>query len=259
MRTNIKCMTMTAALMAGVALPAGAATFTYQSTLTPIEGNNTTANASASLVYDDVAQTLAVDLSASGLDDGPHPQHIHGIVDPNGDSVPPTAADDADGDGFVELAEGVPAYGPVIVPLVDADGMFPTSSGGGYEFSMLYDLTDPTVFNVKDMDTGERFTIADLAPDTLDLRELVIHGQNVPEGSGAGTLGEVGGGDTGPVPANPDGLADGVGGFIAFLPTSSGVIETVDDGGVAPIPVPAAAWLMLAGLGGLGALRARRG
>ena len=241
-----------AALAASAALPAAAATFTYTSTLTPIATNNTTANAEATLVYDDIAQTLAIDLIASGLDDGVHPQHIHGLVDPNRDSVSPTAEDDADGDGFVELIEGVPDYGPVILPLVDADGMFPTSSGGGYEFSMTYDLTDASVF-------GEGFGIEDLAPEMLELRELVIHGQNVPEGSGEGTLGEVGGGDTGPVPPNPEGFEEGVGGFIAFLPASSGVIEVAADGGVAPIPLPAAAWLMLAGLGGLGALRARRG
>ena len=242
---------LAAALAASVALPAGAATFTYTSTLTPVATNNTTANAEATLIYDDIAQTLAIDLIASGLDDGVHPQHIHGLVDPNRDSVSPTAEADTDGDGFVELAEGVPAYGPVILPLVDADGMFPTSSDGGYQFSMTYDLTNASVF-------GDGFGIEDLAPEMLELREIVIHGQNVPDGSGEGTLGEVGGGDTGPVPPNPDGFEDGVGGFIAFLPASAGVIEGAD-GGVAPIPLPAAAWLMLAGLGGLGALRARRG
>lgn len=245
---------LAAALAASVALPAGAATFTYTSTLTPIATNNTTANADATLVYDDVAQTLAIDLIASGLDDGLHPQHIHGIVDPNRDSVSPTAEADTDGDGFVELAEGVPAYGPVILPLVDADGMFPTSSGGGYQFSMVYDLTDASVFNVQDPDTGERFTIADLAPEMLQLREIVVHGQNVPDGSGAGTLGEVGGGDTGPTPFSQENFDEGVGGFIAVLPAASGVIE------VAPIPLPAAGWAMIAGLGGLGALRRfRRG
>ena len=239
---------LAAALAASVAVPAGAATFTYTSTLTPIGENNSTANADARIVYDDIAQTLAVDLTASGLDDGLHPQHIHGLVDPNRDSVSPTAEDDTDGDGFVELAEGVPAYGPVILPLVDADGMFPTSTGGGYQFSALYDLTDASVFN------GD-FTIEDLAPDMLELRELVVHGQNVPEGSGAGTLGEVGGGYMDPalpVPFDQERFDEGVGGFIPVLPAAAGVVE------VAPIPVPAAAWLLMAGLGGLGALRARR-
>ena len=240
---------LAAVLAAGVAIPAGAGTFAYTSTLTPIAENNSTAMADATIVYDDVAQTLAVDLIASGLDDGLHPQHIHGIVDPNQDSVSPTAADDADGDGFVELAEGVPSYGPVILPLVDASGMFPTSMGGGYSFSMVYDLTDASVFN------GD-FTIEDLAPEMLALRELVVHGQTVPEGSGAGTLGEVGGGYMDPalpVPFDQAKFDEGVGGYIPVLPAASGVIE------VAPIPVPAAAWLLVAGLGGLGALRARRG
>lgn len=246
--TRITSTALAAALVAGAALPAAAATFGYTSTLTPVGANNATASAQATITYDDLTMMLMVDITATGLDDGAHPQHIHGLVGPNADSVAPTAADDADGDGFVELIEGVPSYGPVVLPLTMADGSFPVSAGGGYVFSESYDLSDGAVF-------GEGFGVADLAPEMLQLREIVIHGQTVPEGSGQGTLGEVGGGDTGPVPANPDGLANGVGGYVAFLPAAAGEIVAAD--APAPVPVPAAGLLLLAGLGALGVARRR--
>ena len=75
----------------------------------------------------------------------------------------------------------------------------------------------------------------------LELREVVIHGRSVPSGAGAGTMFEI------------DGAQDD---YVAALPVAAGEIMRVD--APAPVPVPAAAWLMLAGLGGLGALRARR-
>lgn len=148
---------------------------------------------------------LTVAVAAAGLTPGAHLGHIHGTFDGMGnptDAVSPTILADTDGDGFVELAEGAPAYGPIILPFVDAMGNDPTADAdGNLLFYATYDLTDPDTFN------GD-FDADDLGD--LNLREVVIHGAVVPDGSGAGTGGEI------------DGNTDG---FVAILPAAVGEIE----------------------------------
>ncbi len=84
------------------------------------ELNDSGGSGSATLTVSDDGETMAIDLSATGLDlDGPHAIHLHGIVD--GDSVLastcPTMADDEDGDGVLTVLEGAPKYGAVQVSL----------------------------------------------------------------------------------------------------------------------------------------------
>ncbi|GAA1476822.1 hypothetical protein GCM10009623_12680 [Nocardioides aestuarii] len=55
--------------------------------------------------------TLHVRLRVKGLDDGPHIAHIHGIRQAENEC--PGFDADADGNGFVDLVEGLPSYGPV--------------------------------------------------------------------------------------------------------------------------------------------------
>lgn len=70
--------------------------------------------------------------------EGLHPQHIH-----EADRCP-TMADDANGDGIVDVIEGLPRYGPIMIPLDNdlADtssqvGGFPLASGprGTYHYT----------------------------------------------------------------------------------------------------------------------------
>lgn len=182
---------------------------------------------SGKLIFNADTMTLEVDLSVMGVTPGmAHAQHIHGLVGPNRDSNPPLPVEDfdSDGDGFLELAEGVPAYGPVIVSLTDADGMFPIADADGtYTFNAVYDLSSIMTF------AGD-FGPADLFP--LALREIVIHGAFLPDGAGFGP-----------------GEADGTAGYKAFLPVASGDISAV--------PIPGAA-LLFAG-GGAFAAFARNG
>mgnify|MGYP002402040178 CR=1 FL=1 len=61
-----------------------------------------------------IAQTgknTTVSLSATGLGAGMHMHHIRGVR--GGHATCPTAALDTNGDGRVDLREGLPAYGPV--------------------------------------------------------------------------------------------------------------------------------------------------
>lgn len=54
---------------------------------------------------------LTVHLEAAGLHDGVHVAHIHGLRQAQNEC--PTLAADSDGNGVVDFAEGLPAYGPV--------------------------------------------------------------------------------------------------------------------------------------------------
>jgi hypothetical protein len=57
-------------------------------------------------------ETLHVRLDARGLDDGIHLAHIHGIRQAENE-CPDLATADTDGNGLVDIGEGLPAYGPV--------------------------------------------------------------------------------------------------------------------------------------------------
>ncbi len=140
-----------------------------------------------------------------------HAQHIHGTFDGQGnptDATTPTLADDADGDGIVEVLEGVGKYGDVLLGLTDADGNFvETDANGQLSFIQSYDLSDNSQF-VSPV-TNANYTAEDLMP--LALREIVLHGMVVPDGLGAGTGGEVDGGTNG---------------YTGILPVAAGEIET---------------------------------
>ena len=65
-----------------------------------------------------------------------HPQHIHA------GTVCPTASDDANGDGFVDVIEGLPKYGPILISLDSTLNNFAPSldfpisnSEGSYRYS----------------------------------------------------------------------------------------------------------------------------
>ena len=229
-----------AAAILGGASSANAALTYYTADLQPLNGSNVTGN--AVLILDDVANTLSLTAQLNNLEpNGPHNGHIHGRFDADGnpaDSVTPTLANDADGDGFIEVGEGLSSYGDVLAPFsttgtADNDPATitpPTTPNGTLVFTQVFDLSDEGQFfsplTMADYDA------ADLFP--LNFREIVFHGMTVASGVGAGTGGEV----------------DGSGGYKAILPVTAGVIVG------SPVPEPTTAAVL--GLAGAGLLARRR-
>lgn len=110
------------------------------------------------------ANELTVHIMASGLEPNMlHPQHIHGFTTNNGNATCPTMADDTNGNGLVELGEGLPSYGPVLLDLQP----FPTAdASGNIDFTMTYALGE-----------GDMISRKDLMP--LQNRAIVLHGMTV--------------------------------------------------------------------------------
>jgi hypothetical protein len=228
-----KILLCTALVVIG-ALPLSAiAATSYSAVLNPL--NNSGVSGTANLFLD--GDLLTVNLTAFGLEPNQvHVQHIHGRLDSNNmplDSTSPTLAQDDDGDGFVELAEGLDTYGPIILQLTSPPGDtmsgFPTAPDGQINYSQTFDLSVQSQF-------GTSFTSEQLLP--LFLREIVVHGMTVGE-VGEGTPGEV------------NGIAE----YKPTLPVASGEIF---ERAVTPVPEPETYAMLLAGLGLLGAVTRRR-
>jgi hypothetical protein len=171
------------------------------------ELNNSDAEGAALLLRD--GDILTVLTAATGVEPGQlHVQHIHGFED-GSEATIPTLAQDDDRDGFIELAEGLDTYGPILLNLSspDGSGTFPTPSGDTFFFAEQYDLSDPA--------NGDLASLLLEAP--LENREIVLHGMSVLEGHGAGTEGEI----------------DGTAGYKAVLPIAAGEIQEVASAQVA--------------------------
>ncbi|WP_262271557.1 calcium-binding protein [Microvirga yunnanensis] len=193
------------------------------------ELNNSEAEGGALLLLK--GDKLTVITAARGVEAGQtHIQHIHGFEDGSNASVPTLAQDD-DRDGFIELAEGLDTYGPILLNLTATPGGdlsgFPTPATDSFLFSRTYDLSDPR--------NGD---LAKLLDDvSLSRREIVLHGKSVLEGHGQGTGGEV----------------DGSAGYKLVLPIASGEIrEMSHDKALVSFQAAVSLWLGKSIAGGRG-------
>ncbi len=168
-------------MIAGIALAglvatpvlAGSAGQTYTARLNPLNaGSHTVGNvtytiptargtATVSLKGNDVTVQIMVDgVTPLTL----HPQHIHaGPRCPN-------ASDDTNGDGFVDVIEGLPKYGPILVSL---DSTINTGASSDLDFPVA-DASGSYTYSAE----GSRAHIQDEIQTALKLgtRHVVIHG-----------------------------------------------------------------------------------
>ncbi|MGH8124925.1 MAG: PEP-CTERM sorting domain-containing protein [Rhodanobacteraceae bacterium] len=151
----------------------------YTTQFTTLNDSGVTGSASVRLN----GNLLTVHINATGLQPGvSHAQHLHGPLDANGNpiqaTVPTLAADDTNGDGFIELGEGQMAYGPILVPLSigAGTGVFPTEPNGTLNYTQTFDLTNPATYHSALALPGANE--ADLFP--LNFREIVLHGMDAP-------------------------------------------------------------------------------
>lgn len=143
---------------------------TFMANLQPL--NNSGVSGTATITVD--ANVLTVEVKASGLEPNlPHPQHIHGFMADNRNSTCPTPADDTNGDGFVDLVEGLPSYGPVLLDLYLPIDEFPVADAeGNIHYTRTFNLGE-TEFE----EEGKVIDYKDLKP--LQNRVIVLHGLTV--------------------------------------------------------------------------------
>ncbi len=137
--------------------------------------NNSGVSGTASLLLMDNKLTVKID--ASGLEaNKPHPQHIHGFENDSNAVCPPSpgeagfAAADTNGDGVIDLVEGLPFYGPVMLELYIPIDEFPVADANGeIHFMRTFELGE-----VEFEEEGEVISLTDLTP--LQNRTIVLHG-----------------------------------------------------------------------------------
>jgi len=110
---RISSFAVLAASLLAIGCDGGPQTTVYTANLSAL--NNSGATGSATISVNNESGVVSVALNASGLDDTIHAQHIHAIGDIV--STCPTDANDTNSDGFVDVVEGVPSYGPILLPL----------------------------------------------------------------------------------------------------------------------------------------------
>ncbi len=153
---------VTTAVMPALAAHEGT---TYRANLRQV--NDPGAHGTASLSYDDEGD-LHVRVETRGLEPGGlHLQHIHGSEDV--ENRCPNQSDDTNGDGLVDLLEGAPVYGGILIKLDDADqtDVFPTG--------------DSYVYEVEIDDEEVR---AAFGPGSLAEKHIVVHGVDVDDEPG---------------------------------------------------------------------------
>ena len=183
-------MLAVAVALAVAAAPVLAKAGTFVATISPVQtaagypGLNVTGSATLTLH----GINLTAHITASGLSPNlPHLMHIHGVVGAQNDCPSPVAAFDTNHDGFIDTAEGLPAYGPIDVTF--------STSGDTSPAAALNLSTAVVADSSGNIDYTRSFRIPqDVAKNLGDLH-VVIHGADLnADGSYDGIDGSLGAG-----------------------------------------------------------------
>ncbi len=140
--------------------------------------NNSGAKGVAMIEFN-AAGDMTVRIKATGLVPGqPHAQHLHGSSDLTKDFHCPTMAADANGDGILSTAEGVPDYGDIFISL--------TTKGDSTKKSALAVTRFPAADKSGRVDYERTFPKAELPAGTetaIKNLHIVQHGID-PNGNG---------------------------------------------------------------------------
>lgn len=182
---------------------------TYKVNLRPLNQSGVTGKGSLTLSSD--KSELKVVLDVSGLEpDQLHVAHIHGQVTNDNmpsDSSIPSHRHDSDGDKFVELAEGLVTYGPILITLAtNSGGNLDPDGDGTTHYEQTFNLNDAATY---DGSFNKMSVIG--SGGALQLREIIVHGLTVPA--------------VGVAPGEVDGTA----GYKTVLPVAGGEIGTSGD------------------------------
>ena len=192
-----------------LALATAAAAQDYKVNLRPLNRSGVTGSGSLTLSPDKTQLTVRID--ATGLEKNQvHVGHIHGLVasgNQPADSSIPSPKQDSDRDKYVELAEGLVTYGPILITLAtDNGGNLDPDGDGTIHYQQTFNLDDAGIY----ADTFDKMSVIG-SGSSLQLREIIIHGLSVPA--------------VGVAPGEVDGTA----GYKVVLPVAGGEIGTAGD------------------------------
>ncbi len=102
--------------------------------------------------------TLQIEIKATGFEPNrPHAQHIHGLSNRDLEATCPTLSADTNADGIISVGEGLPFYGPIVLPLVPFDLV---GSDGKLKYKASYTVNLNTLM-------------------PIEKRTIVLHGMTV--------------------------------------------------------------------------------
>lgn len=141
----------------------------FTANLTPLNGDLSFRPVHGSVAIQVEDGQISVRIDAEGLEPGiPHPQHIHGKM---GVGSCPDASDDQNGDGVIDVVEGLPDYGGILVTLdsdltngatTEVDGLPKANRAGVIHYRQTADLSA--------VEAGASRNL------NLEQRHIVLHG-----------------------------------------------------------------------------------